>query len=273
MNAETTQEFSTKPESRKKSSAINNIRAQNDEIDLKEIFYLLWGKAWLILLAMILGGILAFGGTYFFVTPTYKATSEIYLVSASSDSVIDLSDLQISSNLATDYLLLMTNRPLLEDVIESQKLDMTTGQLKSMISLENPDSSRIIKITVTDTDPKRAAAIANEIANQAIIYLPEIMETKQAPHMVESALVPSGKSSPSYSKNTIMGAVLGALFVIVILIVPYLMNDTIVTPDDMVKNFGIYPLATIPEANQGRKTKSRVNQTSMKGKERKETRK
>ena len=142
------------------------------------------------------------------------------------------------------------SRPLLEDVIANLNLPGDYKALENQIAIANASDTRILKITVTDTDPQRAADIANELVRQASIYLPKVMET-DAPNLVESAVPPTGKAAPSYSKNTMLGGILGAVICCGILLLRYLMNDTFVTPDDVVKYLGVQPLATIPEADLG----------------------
>lgn len=218
------------------------------EIDLVEVFYLLWGNILKILACVVAGAVLAFGFTFFFVTPKYQASASIYIVSASNDSIVNLTDLQIGAQLTADYQELMLSRPLLQDVIRNLELDTPYKSLARQISITNTSDTRILKITVTDADPQLAADIANELVKQACIYLPKIMET-ESPNLVEDAVVPSQKSSPSYSRNTVLGALLGAVLCCGVLLVRYLMNDTFVTPDDIAKYFGTQPLATIPEGN------------------------
>lgn len=218
------------------------------EIDLVEVFYLLWGNILKILACVVAGAVLAFGFTFFFVTPKYQASASIYIVSASNDSIVNLTDLQIGAQLTADYQELMLSRPLLQDVIRNLELDITYKSLARQISITNTSDTRILKITVTDADPQLAADIANELVKQACIYLPKIMET-ESPNLVEDAVVPSQKFSPSYSRNTVLGALLGAVLCCGVLLVRYLMNDTFVTPDDIAKYFGTQPLATIPEGN------------------------
>ena len=218
------------------------------EIDLVEVFYLLWGNILKILACVVAGAVLAFGFTFFFVTPKYQASASIYIVSASNDSIVNLTDLQIGAQLTADYQELMLSRPLLQDVIQNLGLDATYKELARQISITNTSDTRILKITVTDTDPQLAADVANELVKQACIYLPKIMET-ESPNLVEDAVVPSQKSSPSYSRNTVLGALLGAVLCCGVLLVRYLMNDTFVTPDDIAKYFGTQPLATIPEGD------------------------
>lgn len=227
----------------------NRSRART-EVDLVEVFYLFWGHIWQILLCLLGGAAIAFAVTYFFIVPQYQATARIYIVSASNDSVVNLSDLQVGASLTADYQELLLSRPLLQDVVSNLSLDMDYKQLEDMVSISNTTDTRILKIVVTSPDPQQAADIANELVNQASIYLPQIMET-DSPNLVESAVPPTQKSSPSYSRNTILGAMLGAILCCAVLLVRYLMNDTFVTPDDIVKYFGVQPLATIPEGDLG----------------------
>ena len=228
----------------------------NDEIDLVEVFYLFWGHAWQIILCLILGAAAAFGVTRFLIAPLYEATSSIYIVSASNNSVVNLTDLQIGAQLTADYQELMLSRPLLEDVIENLELTnaegepMTTRALEDMITITNATDTRILAITVTSPDPQQAADIANELVEQACIYLPQIMETDE-PNLVEEAIVPTQKASPSTARNVVLGGMLGAILCCGVLLVRYLMNDTFMTPDDIQRYFGVQPLATIPEADLG----------------------
>ena len=243
-----------------------------DEIDLVELFYLLWGHAWQIILCLILGAGLALGYTKLLVTPLYQATSSIYIVSASNNSVVNLTDLQIGAQLTADYQELILSRPLLEDVIENLELTngegepMSTAALSRMITITNTDDTRILKVTVTSPDPQEAADIANELIDQACIYLPQIMETEE-PNLVEEAIPPTQKSSPSTAKNVMLGGLLGDCLACGVLVVRYLMNDTFVTPDDVVKYLGVQPLAVIPEADLGDfNDKKRKNPFGRKGK-------
>ena len=63
----------------------------------------------------------------------------------------------------------------------------------------------------------------------------------------QEAVLPMEKSSPSLSKNVIIGALALLAVVLVFLTVIYLMDDTIKTSEDVEKEFGIMPLTVIPE--------------------------
>ena len=219
---------------------------QEDEIDLVELFYLLWGHALQIIACIILGGAAAFAYTYFLVTPLYQATAKMYVASATYNSIVDIYDMQLGSQLALDYQQLILSRPLMEDVAEALELDIEPAGIASMVSVNNPEDTRIIEITVTCPDPQLAADLANEIAYQASVHLPRIMESP-APNIYEDALVPKQKSSPSYSRNTLLGAMALAVVYCGILVVRYLMDDSFTTPEEINRCFGVQPLAVIPE--------------------------
>ena len=240
------------------------VNTTEEEIDLVEIFYLLWNNFLKIILCFVLGAVIAFGYSFFLITPMYKATAKMY-INSSTKSVVDMADLQISSNLRSDYKELITSRELLETVIRSLRLEYEPSDLNKMIAVGNPTDTRIITVTVTSASPTEAADVANELVNKSKVYLPEIMKSEE-PVVYESALVPVKKSSPSYSKNTILGGLIGAFLYCAYLILKHLMNDTIVTPDDAMKYLGVQPLAVIPEGDLGSFNKKRKKPAKKKGK-------
>lgn len=225
-----------------------NKRTERDEevtIDLLEVFYLLRQHIVWILLFAVIGGLLAGVVTYFGITPLYTATSQLYIVSASND-VINLSDLQIGTNLAADYKELILLRPVLQQVIDNLDLDISTTSLRNMLNVSNTTGTRILRITATTTNPDLSRDIANEMASVARDWLPEAMNGK-TPNIVETAIAPKSRSSPSYTRNAMVGVLFGAVIVCAFLVIRMLMNDTVVTAEDMEKYFGSMPLTTIPE--------------------------
>ena len=221
---------------------------ENEKIDLVEIFYLLWGHAVYIILCAVLGGIVAFGYTRFLVTPLYQAEAKLYMVSASAGSMIDISDLQLGSQLTSDYKQLMVSRPLLEDVIEELDLEMGYQTLKSMVSIQNPGDTRILQVSVVSDDPNLSCEIANELVDQAVVYLPRIMECDE-PNVVERAVVPGSAFSPNYTRNMMLGVLAGMVLCCAVLLVRFLLNDAYVTAEDVARHLGTQPLVSIPETD------------------------
>ena len=119
----------------------------------------------------------------------------VYVLSKET-TLTSLADLQIGSQLTKDYSVMITSRPVLEQVIKNQGLNMTYGQLKARIRISNPADTRILNMTVSDTDPVRAKAIADEVANASSDYIGDIMEMVP-PKIIEQGVVPAAPASPS----------------------------------------------------------------------------
>ena len=228
-------------------SELKQLEMQKDdemEIDLGEIFHLLMNKLWIIVLCFIIGATLAFGGTKLLITPKYSASSMIYILTKTT-SVTSLADIQMGTQLTADFEILATSRPVLEEVIEKLNLDYTYEELKSMIQTDNQTDTRILRFTVTDTDPIEAKKIANELANVAAERVAYVMSSDK-PKIVEEAAVPKSPSSPNTKKNASVVALVFAFAAAAIIVLRYLLNDTIQNEDDVKKYLGLHMLAAIP---------------------------
>lgn len=225
---------------------IRDLRNEEMEIDLIELFGHLMTKIWWIIAGFLLGAILAGLITHFAIAPKYTATAKMYMVSSSSQSVVDLTDLNIGQSISGDYVELLKTRPIIEGVIQEQGLPYTYNELVRMVSLSVVNNTRIIRIDATSTEPKEAMNIANALAEKGVSELPKLMETPE-PHIAEYAIVPVNKSAPSLTKNTMIGALLGLLLMLAIFTIQFLMDDTFKTAEEIEKEFGVMPMTVIPE--------------------------
>ena len=215
---------------------------QTEEIDLIDLFGYYMSRLPLLIAAVVIGAMVSGLFTHYFIL------SRMYMISASSDSVLNLSDLNLGASLSNDYMELMKSRPIVEEVIDTLGLEYTYEQVVGMIGLSVVNNTRIVKISATSTNPYEAMQISNEMARVSKIQLPKVMDAP-APTIVEEAVLPAYKSSPSLSRNVMMGAMLLLVLVLGVLTVFYLMDDTIKTSEDVEREFGIMPLTVIPEGN------------------------
>ena len=231
-------------ENKNQSVVVENAGSDDTEIDLVELFYVFLNRIWLLVICMAIGGAAAFAWTACFIKPVYKTSAEIYVVSASNNSVVNLTDLQIGNTVKTDYMELMLSRPVLEKVIESLNVNKTVSEIRNMVSITNKADTRILQIAATSTDPQLATDVANELATQSILLLPEIMEN-EPPNLVSTALFPTAPAGPSIVKNTLLGAILGFVLCGAVLVVIFLSDRSFKGADDMQKYFGMMPLAVV----------------------------
>ncbi|MCR5202296.1 MAG: polysaccharide export protein [Lachnospiraceae bacterium] len=214
------------------------------EIDLMEIFGLLISKIWMIILSALVFGIIALCYCKFFVTPMYSSTAQI-AVRGSSTAITSLADLQIGTQLTQDYIVVVKSRPVVEKVIENLDLDMTYEQLLSKTSVINQADTRILSISVTNPDPYLAKQIVDQYALVSRTRIAELMDIAE-PGIVEAGHISSHKDSPNTKKNTVIAALIGAVLCAGIIIVRFLLDDTIKSSDDIEKYLGINTLAILP---------------------------
>lgn len=244
---------------------MENMHDDEMEIDLREIFYALKKRIFMILAVGLLCGCLSCVYTKFFMTPVYTSTSSM-LVLTKETTLSSLADLQMGSQLTKDYTVLTTSREVLQKVIENQELNISYKALKSCITLDNPADTRILNVSVTYPDAEKAKAIVDELANVASSYIGDKMEVIP-PKIIEDGEIPTVQTSPSMSKNTMLGLVAGLILSAGIVVVITIMNDSIKTEDDIEKYLGISTLAVVPDRKDyiGKKKKSKKKKSSKGG--------
>ena len=121
----------------------------------------------LIIASVILGVIVSMFIT-FATTPTYQSQAELFV--STPASALDISALATGSSFSQQrvksYAQIIDSPLTLAPVIKQLELKITPAELASQISASAPLDTVLIALTVTDTNPDRAAAIANAVANQ-----------------------------------------------------------------------------------------------------------
>lgn len=230
------------------------------EVDLLEIINILWSRFWIIVGAGLLAAVIGFVVSKFVLTPIYESTTKIYILNKSENTTVTYSDVQMGTQLTKDYAELINSRYVLETVIEQLSLsEIEYKELLKKVSVNTPTDTRIVSITVTDTDPQQAQDIANCIREVAGAHIQNVMDI-DAVNVVEEANFPTIKAGPSVIKWTAAGGVLGAFLVCAVILIHFLLDDTIKSSEDVEKYLGLSTLALIPvtpDENEGRQRSKR----------------
>lgn len=236
------------------------------EIDLIELFYVLKRKIWIVLLTGILGAASLGLCAAMIMEPVFTSSTMLYIVNKTT-TLTSLTDLQLGTQLTKDYKVLVTSRPVTNQVIADLDLNMTHEQLVDKIKVDNPADTRILTISVEDSDPYMAKNIADEVAKVASARMAKIMDSVP-PNIVEEGYLPTDKTRPSIKKNTLVGGLAGMFLSAAIILVLYVMNDTVKTPEDVEKYLGLNTLAAIPlfEDNGSVRKKKRKRNSTKGGK-------
>lgn len=226
----------------------NSIDMQEDEIDLLELLHCFLRKWWLLLIGGVVGGLAFFLVTFFAITPLYESSATIYILSKTT-SISAALDMTTGEKLAEDFTIIATSHPVLDGAAKQIKKDtgkeITREQMEQMVTVSD-DATRLLVITATSDDPETSAMVANAVAAQTSEKMAEITKT-DAPTTVESAEVADEPASPNVLKDTAIGIVVGIAVVGLILLVNFIMNDRIISEEDIEKYLGIPTLAALPD--------------------------
>ena len=242
------------------------------EIDLVELLGVILHNLWIIIVSGVIVAAAALLVSYFIITPKYESVTKIYVISKTNADTMTYSDLQAGSTLTKDYKELVKSRPVLEEVLAETGIDVELKELEEQITVEVPQDTRIVSITVEDKDPYEARIIADSVRIAASKHIREVMDT-EAVNVVEEASLPIEKSSPSILKNTAIGYAVGLFLAIAIVIINYIMDDTIKTPDDVEKFLGVSVLGSIPYSENDLSDKAEMERYEKKKKQRKKKQK
>lgn len=223
---------------------------QVTEFDLREILLACLHRLWLILLCAVLVGAAALVYTDFFVEPLYRAEVSFYVNNSSlatnPNHSISSSDLATSQRLVLTYVNIIKSDLVLEKVVEASGLDITASQLRGCMTAESMDDTELFKVQVTYGDPVLAAQLANAIATVAPGEIANIM-VGSATKVIDYAKIPAGPYSPSPLKNTVVGALVGAVIAIVIIVIQTLMDVRIKCEEDLIPLSSAPVLGSIPD--------------------------
>lgn len=219
------------------------------EIDVLYLLRKLWSKKFFIVFVGLLVGTITLLGSVFFIKPKYTSTTRIYVVSRSSDATLTNQDLQAGSYLVNDYKEVITSSEVLSSVIDQEKLSMSAGALSGEITVTIPTDTRVISISVTDTDAQRASDIANTVREVAAEKIKAVTKVDDVTTL-ESATKPSHPSSPNVKKNAVIGALAGTFLAIVGILVAEVLDDRVRRPEDIEETLGMTLLGVVPDVDK-----------------------
>ncbi len=214
------------------------------DLDIFDFFYFALRKIKVVTGAVGVGCLIACIYCFIIAHPIYEATAQIYVVN-SSDSAINLSDLQIGSYLTSDYQWIFKTWEVNQQVINNLQLPYNVSEMQDMLTVTNPSNTRILLITFASRSAREATEVANEYAKVASQYISDYLLTDK-PSTISVALEPLKPVRPRKFLTIAICAVLAGLISIWVLFIVYMRDDKLKTGSDLQKYMGVMPMAIIP---------------------------
>ena len=221
-------------------------------VDLIGLFFYILEKFWIVLISAVLCAVLM-GVVAGKNVTTYSSTSKLYIVNPNSSGV-NIADLQLGTVLTLDYQEVFKTWEVHEMVIEELGLPYSYEQMQSMLTIVNPEDTRILYITATSTDAKLSADIANAYAKAAKSFIINTMKGEE-PSDFSIALEPSIGHSVSVTKKIVVGFLVGSVLAVGLLTLLFVLDDRPRSPED-IRQFGGIPTLAIFPSNVEKRNRS-----------------
>lgn len=222
------------------------------EIDLLKLAAAYLRKWWLIVIFGLAGAGIALAISMYVIVPQYQASITVYVNNyrnTEKQEYVSGSDLSTAQKLVNTYTNMLTSDTVLEEVVDSTGYNYTAAEMRKFISTKQVGDTEIFKVFVTHTNPNTAAEIANAIARTAPDAIADFVEGSST-KIIDYAKTPTGRFSPSYTKNTVIGGLIGGILILAILTIEYLLDVRIKSEQDLGALCDVPVLGQIPDFSQ-----------------------
>lgn len=222
------------------------------EIDLKQVLAAVLYRWWIVMLAMILCGTATFCYAWFGMSPVYSSNVQLYVNNNYVDSPgYSSAQITASRDLASTYMVILESRNVLDVVAQKTDGKYSYNQLKSMVSAAAINETEVFQVTVTGTDYRDVAVIANCIADVLPEKITAIVEGSSV-RVVDYAVENPNPVGPNYRNYALIGAAVGLVLSVILIIVADVSDTTIKSEEYLIQRYGQFPLlAVIPGMETG----------------------
>lgn len=219
-----------------------------EEISLQELFFIL--RKWIaLIIALIVIAVAVSGGvSYFVLKPEYQTFTTLMVGKPKdymTENKIEYNDLMLNQKLVTTYGEIIKSRLVVDKVIKNMKLDLSYENFVNKVNVTLVKDTEIIKIQVSDEDPKLATMIANQTALVFMDSVKEIMHVENI-QIIDEAQVPKNEVSPKPMLNMAIAGVLGLMVGVFLVFLLEFLDNTVKTPEDIERHLELPVIGAIP---------------------------
>ncbi len=221
-----------------------------EELDLKEIFKMLWSNRRIIIVVTVVLMIIAIIYSFVIQTPKYQSYTTLVLTKAentedSASTSVTQTDVTMNQKLVSTYSEIVKSKNILSQVIENLQIaNLTQADLRSNVTVEAIEDTEVIKIIVSNENPEYAAKIANEIGR---VFSEKIVDMYKINNIytLDEAEVSHTPYNKKPVKNIIIAILAGIFISCAFIIVRSLFDTTVKTAEEIEKALKVPVIAQI----------------------------
>ena len=257
----------------------------NESYSIKDLISLFLGKIWMIILCTLLGTAGAFCFSKFVLPLQYSSHISMYIQSYNIsennyNNQNNYNNISSAKQLINTYIEVMKDDAVMKEIgldllnqfdyntlMDNFRLEnenLSASSIRSCISISSVTDTSAIKISATTTNAEISAFICNDLANVAPKYLQDAIGVGSI-STIDTAQVYKNPVAPNIPKNTLLGAAIGCILMMGIILVIDFFDNTIKNSESLTSR---YQKAVIGEVqrfgNEKKKKRNTEERTHMK---------
>jgi len=220
------------------------------ELDLRSFFLVLLQSLRLIIAVAVAMAVVFGVATGLLTKDTYSARCSMYIMNVSqqdNSTGISANGLEASQRIVDECIILIKSNNVMDEVAEqvnARGFTTTTTEVRSSVAMTAVEETALLRITATTEDPELSQAICEELMS----YVPNVVNYAMRGLITINKIddvSEATKNSPMVARNAILGGVFGLLLICGLILVRYLMDNTIKDEKDLKTRFNVNVLGVV----------------------------
>ena len=223
----------------------------NEYIDMKKILNIILSKKIFIALIILLSLVVGYFYSYYYKKPQYNSSVTVLLTGdeAQGEKQVTQTDLNLNSGLISTYGSIAKSANVLSKVIENLGLDISVQNLQKNLTVAEIKNTQFLKITVENSNPETAMKIANEISTVFVEQIKTIYNIQNI-NIIDTAEISNTPCNINHIKDMAIALMAGIFASGVLILILYILDDTIKSEKDIPVNLKLETIGTIPNTNK-----------------------
>lgn len=223
----------------------------NEYIDMKKILNIILSKKIFIALIILLSLVVGYFYSYYYKKPQYNSSVTVLLTGdeAQGEKQVTQTDLNLNSGLISTYGSIAKSANVLSKVIENLGLDISVQNLQKNLTVAEIKNTQFLKITVENQNPETAMKIANEISKVFVEQIKTIYNIQNI-NIIDTAEISNTPCNINHIKDMAIALMAGIFASGVLILILYILDDTIKSEKDIPVNLKLETIGTIPNTNK-----------------------
>lgn len=226
-----------------------------ENFDINRFSKTLFNSKLYIIFILMLSLAIGYFYSYYYVTPMYQSFATVVLVQnenleqeAPTYSSITQTDINLNKNLLSTYTKIAKSDTVLEQVIKDLGLNMTSNELKSLVTVQAVNNTQVFKIGVANEDNEMAALITNHLLE---VFSKEVKSLYNMNNIytMDPAEIVNTPYNIHHAKDIAIFVMFGVILSCILVLFIYTFDTTIKCENDIENYTNLNVLSTIPIYN------------------------